>query len=153
MWPCSISQQPLIADRKLLFPFFSLFKCLQHGQAFSQTHGASLLCCCSSADNMNVLQVKTGSSLGQKSFSDIPVLYLYEKKIVALIQEEKSHVYRWMNENVREHYPHISSTVSVFRVCKVNISSTSCLLEGDRGEANFTKEQTAEMVRCTHRRR
>lgn len=58
---------------------------------------------------MNVLQVQTGSSLGQKSFSDIPVLYLYEKKIVALIQEEKSRVYRWINENVREkHYPHVS---------------------------------------------
>lgn len=71
MWPRSISQQPLIADRKLLFPFFFFFKCLQHSQAFNQTHRASLLCCCSSEDNTNVLQVKTGSSLGQKSFPDI----------------------------------------------------------------------------------
>lgn len=80
MWPRSISQQPLIADRKLLFPFFFLFKCLQHGQAFSQTHRTSLLCCCSSEDNMNVLQVKTGSSLGQKPFSDIPVLYFWSAR-------------------------------------------------------------------------
>lgn len=142
MWPRSISQQPLIADGKLLFPFFFPFKCLQHGQAFNQTHRASLLCGCSSEDNMNVLQVKIGSSLGQKSFSDVPVLYLYEKKIIALIQEKKSHVYRWMNENVVEkHYPHVSSTVSVFQVCKGNISSTSCLFKGDRGEANYTKKQ------------
>lgn len=56
MWPRSISQQPLIADRKLLFPFFPLFKCLQHGQAFNQTRRASLLCCRSSEENMNVLK-------------------------------------------------------------------------------------------------
>lgn len=79
MWPRSISQQPLIADRKLLFPFFSSLSAYNTVKP-SIKHRTSLLCCCSSEDNMNVLQVKTGSSLGQKPFSDIPVLYLYEKK-------------------------------------------------------------------------
>lgn len=66
--------------QKAVVSFFSpLFKCLQNGQAFNQTHRGQHT---SSEDNMNVLRVKTGSSFGQKSFSDIPVLYLRKNKLL-----------------------------------------------------------------------